>query len=272
MLALLDDYLSDATTPEIKSMIVSANDVFDRLGYELPDSRYEEIIMMADVMEMGEPISQMLNFTKDQIEELLKLHNVTISDDVDLVTMTKLMDGLLDLIQYDNVQELMDTMSVGESSEETFAELLILTTDFSIEEILMAVEEVNPYLFNQLKETVGQPALESEPVDPTDYIKRLTEFCTFRMNPELEILGFISQGLALGYDFVTYANLIGRNFEEMSVEKIADELIAIAIISSDGHSNPRSVISANLEHYIADANKITKIDILVSDLLLRLDS
>lgn len=272
MLALLDDYLSSATTPELKALIVGANDVFDRLGYELPDGRYEEIIMMADVMELGEPISQMLSFTKSQVEGLLKHHNVTVADDVDLAIMTKIMDGILDLTQYENVQELFDTIGAGDSPEETFAELIALVTDLSIEEVLVAVEEVNPYLFNQLKETIGQPALESEPVDQTDYVEKLTAYCTFRLNPQLEILEYISQGLSLGYDFVTYADLIGRNFEEMPVEKIVDELIAMAIISSDGHNNPRSVISANLEHYIADPNKVTKVDVMVSDFLLRFDA
>lgn len=272
MLALLDDYLSTATTPEIKAIIVEANEVFDRLSYEGCDTRYDEIVMMADIMEMGEPVSQIMQYTKEQMEHLLKLHGIHLADDLDLPMMTKLMDGILDLIGYENVDELNATITVGDSPEETFAELLTLTTDLSVEEVLISVEEVNPFFISQLKETINQVAMESEAPNDFEYIERLTGYCTFRGQPALEILEYISQGLKFGYTFVTYANLIGRQLEEMPIDKAADELIVMALISSDGHHNPRAVISPNLENYIADPNKITKIDVLVSDLLLRFDA
>jgi hypothetical protein len=56
----------------------------------------------------------------------------------------------------------------------------------------------------------------------------------------------------------------------MEAKYIANELVGMCMISSDASDNPRAAIAAHLEQYVSDMDKITKIDLAVGDLLLKL--
>ena len=74
----------------------------------------------------------------------------------------------------------------------------------------------------------------------------------------------------VGYDFNVYLTIIGRDLEDMSVITAAHELIGCALISADGNGNPIGIISKNIDNYISDMDKITKINIEITNIILKL--
>ncbi len=81
----------------------------------------------------------------------------------------------------------------------------------------------------------------------------------------------VKDGMPVGYPFKLYADYVGRNFEQWPADRVAHEMYAMALCSVDGMNNPRAVIGAQINNYIADTSLITKVDIIVNDLMVKMN-
>ena len=67
------------------------------------------------------------------------------------------------------------------------------------------------------------------------------------------------RAVPVNLNFLTYAKLVGRDFESMPERMAAGNLLGMALISFDGADNPLACIQRYIEHFISDMDKVTRV-------------
>lgn len=275
MLDILHDYLVDATSPENVDSIERAHEAFDRIGLHHYENEFQEIIMISDERDEGDTLGSIIDLTKHLAGQILTQHSITVSDECTVTTRTEFINALMDLQQAtDHITDILSICAQQNDPEELFAELVALVGTHEAEHYLVDLEIVSPMLITRIKELVDREILADDSVDQDrmnreERIMRFNHFMHFILDPDLAIMQIAHMGVDAGFPFEIYANLIGRDFEGMEPVVAAQNLIGMAFLSEDGFQNPTSIIKANIDQFVSDVDVITKIDIAVSDLLVR---
>lgn len=274
MLDILSDYLKEVTTPELRDSLEEAHAAFDRIELPNYEQDFEALLMLDGENDVGNTLQYIVALTHENLTKLLRQHEIIATIDASIDVKTAMLNGLLDLQDYDNYQDILNVTSMDVNPQEAFAELLTLVSTYDVEDLLVNIEEVNFVLIKRIHEMALArdlpPASEEEQAELRAYIEKLQRFLGWAMNPQLTIVRMIKDGMDVGFPFLTYLGLLGRELEELPVERAAYELMAMALVSSDGTNNPQGVIKEHLENYISDVNKLTKIDIKLSEISLGL--
>ena len=273
MLDILSDYLNGATTPELKTSIEEAFNVFDRVSVEDNYTQtYEQILAAESDVEDIETLNAIVSFTKDVLRQILKEHGITCISEISIHVMVTLINGILDIQEYLDPGLILQTASMEGSSLEILAEVLAIVTDICVNEIMVNLEEVNQFTITRIKEMSNQQeeamSVESR-IRKQEHIDLFKKFCQFSNVNDLFVGKMIANGIDVGYPFLIYANTIGRQLETVVPKRAAEELIAMALISSDGKERVRAIIKEHIDKYIANIDKVTLVDIAVSDIMLR---
>ncbi|WP_144106617.1 hypothetical protein [Paraburkholderia sp. BCC1886] len=276
MIDILRDYLGGAASPECVQMIGDAHEAIDSFGVEDYAFRFEEILMTNEDVDQGQTVQQIYDTTRALQVELLNGLGVMPSDDARVDHLTVLLNGLFAIEHYQDPQAVIQQCSLEMHAAETLAEVLTLTTHLTAEELLVDMHHVDPMTIEKIREVSHQRLADDEPVDLTQvhakHIEAYRNFKTIVGGLDLMMDHFLHEGVDVGYPFALYANLVGYQFEAMPVANIAANLVSMAILSSDGLDSPRSVIQPELDHLINDLDLVTKVDVAVGDLLLKLEN
>lgn len=272
MLDILSSYLTEATSHETKILIEEAHVAFDRIALPNYEDGYVDIIMTADNVAISEPVDKIISLTLEIQRQLLKDHEIVLIPDATIAMHTLVINGLMDIEEYEDVATLLKTVSMQLEPNELFAEVLALVTKKNADELLSEIESVGTSLIGKIKDITEVREVSETDTDrilKQKHIELLNKFCNYINTRNLDIVRIITSGLGVAYPFVVYANAINE-LENKSVDDISYELLAAAYVSSDGYENPLNVIKAYIEVHISDIDKITKIAVRVSDLLLGL--
>lgn len=275
MREFLSDFLINAATPEVRDAVETAIDLFVRL--DLPDdyeTGFEELLQTNDSVEQGQTLVDIVGLTRNHQKNILAEHGVHLADDVFIDFSNAIIEGLLDIAEYDDKATVVRTTSLQSemSSVEVFAELMSLVTPYSVEEILPYIWDVSTSLLQRIA-TLAAAELPvekdaSELERYSKYAQDLVYFSNHIVEPKLLTIQMVRDGMEVGQPFVNYIEVIGRDLEGLGVDKAAYELVAMSLISSDGHDSPHQVIKQHLEDFVANPQTLTKIDMKVGQLLL----
>lgn len=274
MLDILRDYLTEAATPELREALEDAHAVFDRI--DLPDYQrdFEAVLMMDGSNDQGMTLTAVTELTRIFLVDLIRKHEIVPAQDASIPMLTTILTGILDIQDYDNHYDILNVIAMESNPQETLAELLALVTAKTVEDFISDLEDVNFVVINRIRDMALAkdipPPSEEEQAEQRAYIEKLQRFRGYLINAPLITVKMLESGLDTGFPFLTYVGLIGREFEEWPVDKIAHELMAMALISNDGTNNPTEIIQAHLENYIADMNKLTKVHIKLREIALGL--
>ena len=272
MLDILNDYLNGAVTSELKIAIEDAHAVFERIELPNYENGFEELLMTDDTVSLGDTPIHITNLTIAFLRQILFQHGITTVEGTDIVTLTKLARAMLDIQDYDNPTEITRTASTYGSPEEILAEIIALVTEHNADEILIHLETVSQMTITRIIEVMGQHSEDEESDEDITLRRQRVELFVrlqnYLMKPIIHTSLMLSEGLDVGLPFLIYADRIGRDFESMPVETVSHELVAMALISADGMTNPAAIIKQNIERFISSLDKVTKVDIAVSDLLI----
>lgn len=275
MLADLNDYLHDNATPEEVDVIAKALEVFDHIGIEDYDHSFMELLMLANTVGIAETLDRIRLLIAQMQDQVLKQFGVIAIDEINLQQATQLIKGIVEIPGHDDQQEVYRLTQSSLSPEETCAELLYCVSGIPVEQTLIQLEHVTPAFISRIKE-LAQETLT--PIDDgiidsrkeVDYrIQVFTNYRAFLNEPLVFTEKLLEDGITLNLPFITYLSSIGRDIERITDDRAAKECVAMALISSDGLNNPVSTIREYLHEFIADTNKLTRIDIIINDLVLR---
>lgn len=275
MLDIIDNYLGTACTPELRDVIRHADKTIKKISNYDFDGYFEELLMTDETRDAGDTVFAIVQGYTVFVDKLLKEHGAVFIRDTPLEMLSKILEGVTVLPSYGNVDELHAAINAGMSPTETFATLINTVSSVAMEEIMIHTSSISTGLINRIMEVTDKKEeteiTEEEVLVRGRHVKALREFSGFVQREELDIVKMVKDGMPVGYPFKVYVSYIGRRLEQMTPERIAHELYAMALCSVDGINNPRSVIGININDYIADLSTITKVDIIVNDLMVKLN-
>lgn len=278
MLDILDQYLSDATTPELKESIRQAHDLFDLYGMDQRES-YEdgfvELLMTSQNTDSGKLMEEIYNLTRSLQFKILQEHQLIINEDAPPSVLNIFLAGLLRLPTYDDAQTLFSLLNMTGDTMEIIAECIALVMGDSPDHLHTFIENASDRVLQDMAmhlDRVSFTASDEAFVLKGMLIAHYKHFVHISGIAQLKLAHLITNGLDVGHPFRVYLNLLGGEFELMEAKSVAEELVAMAIISSDAADNPRGAIHENLELFVSDIDKITKIEIEVGNLLLKLNA
>jgi hypothetical protein len=273
MLDILRAYLVEAAPPEFVELIDDAHRIFVQMNLPHYEDGFVEILQMNDSIDAGDTVMLINNQTVGILDSLLMERGVTTSETCTLHMKTELMRGLMLLEHFENPQQILDIMYSDVSEVEKVAEALEVVIELDAEEILQSLDDVSPNCIGSLKDLLeSQDANEldeSEVIFRAQHVEMYTKFREFLAVKTLIMDELFTRGIDICLPFKVYLDVFGRNYEALSPDDAAANLIAMALASSDGMTNPMSAIKPHLESIIADPTQITRIDIRITDLLLR---
>jgi hypothetical protein len=272
MLDILQDYLKDAATPELGAQIHEACDAFDLLGLDSYDDGYTQILMLDANTDQGNTLNSIINLTHEMLEGLLHQHSVRFDDDAPLKVLIPALHAIAMVPTYENRQQLIDIAQQPSDSNERFAEIVAALTKLSVEDVLFHLEYVSPQLLLRvaaLADGDGDAEFtEEERGEQLIRIAKFKAFLDFVKARDLQVQVMVGQGMDAGYPFELYLNMISDQLESWPVERSAQELIGIAYLSEEGFGNPEGTISSYLERVISDTEYITKLSVVIRQLVL----
>lgn len=276
MLDILRDHLSQAATPELLAVIEAAHDVFERIGLEDYEQGFEELLMTGEdeVASDVDPVMAISALTDEILRKILREHGVMASEEANTVFLTTLVTAILDLQDWEDLDTIERICTLDGPPEEIFGELVALVSQENVDEVMTMLVTVDQFLITRMKELTVRPDPVSDYAERTEqargYILKLQALFRLVGTNKLKTARLLTEGFTVGLPFMVYADVLGREFETLTVDKAAAELLAMALISSDGSENPRSVITQNIEHLISNIDQVTRVDVAIGDLLLRL--
>jgi hypothetical protein len=266
----LEQYLKSTVTKELLDVLRGALSCFDRIQFPNYQDGYVELLMLNDNVDITETTDKIVILTMELQKQLLTLHNVELTDDATIYINTLFINSIMDIQELNEKDELLNILSLNLDTNETFAELVTLVSDKSVEELLPYIKSVSPAFIGAVREyveNIPDKLPEAELLVHQEYLTNINKFCAFINTKDLNIIKLLENGLSVGLPFLVYIDTITESIESMELDKVSNELVAMALISSDGYNNPAAIIKANLDAYISDINKITAITIKTTDIL-----
>jgi hypothetical protein len=271
MLDIMKQFLAGNATPALQDAIKDAYTILERCNAGDIDFSFEDMLMIDDIVDAGTTIGKMTHFITDLQHGILGTFGVEVDAELTIADLTMFIRAILDIEDYEDSEALV-RITMGElRPDESFAEIVALMSHHNADELLYKIERVDASLIRRIQDvasaTDDELVTDEERLQRSKYVHMLRRFCHYINSRQLTVVDMIRDGIAVGYPFSVYADQIGRAFEGIVPEHVAKEMIAMALVSSDGINNPTSTIKAHLENYVADLNTITKIDIEVKRLL-----
>lgn len=272
MLDILRDYLNANATPEMVKAIDEAHQAFDRIDLQDYDTGFNNILMEDGNNDSGATMGKIVQLTLNNQYYILNEFAIQPVDEQPISRLTELINGVLDIETYEDKDMVSHILSTTMSSEEKFCELFALVSIHTVDEMLPFIGSVGNSLLVRINDLVSRKQKEQlgekETAEEQTLITRFQCFQAYSQVPARLTEKLLTTGIGVGMPFMVYANTIGRMFETLDPEIAAHEFIAMALISSDGSGNPQKIIATNIEHFIADVDTITKIDIIVTNFML----
>lgn len=275
MLDILDSYLSSACMPDLKEAIRHAHELFDRYGLDTYEKDFEEFLMTGDQADSGRVLQDVYDLTRSLQFKILEEHQLVIHEDTRPSVLNIFLEGLLRLPDYDDPDALYGILIQPNDAMELIAECIALVMGYSADHLHQYVTYCGSALLQQVVRKLDQKhfaASDEEIVAKRERVQAYNTFLAVAQIKQLKIAYLLEHGLDVGHPVMIYLNLIGQDFDEMEATYIANELVAMCLISSDANTNPRQVVTEQLDKYVSDMNKITKVDLAVGELLLKLSA
>ena len=276
MLDILDDYLTSTATPEQHETVRDAISLFERVNDPDYENAYNQFLMLDGEADAGVTLESILDYTRKHCFDILALQGVTLDEDTYLSRLNLWLRAVLDLPDYEDMARIAEICSGDSCAEDLFSDLMALVTGLPADTLLIDIASIDaallPRLVSQASQQhayiLTQEELVIKQARRTEYLA----FLQFNKIQQLKLAHFLARGLDVGYPVMLYWNLLSKEFNQMEPLAIALEMVAAAYLSEDGHINPRQMIQSHLEHFLTDPEKITKVDIFASDLILKFTS
>lgn len=260
MLPSLRTYLTGAVSPELFDSLVEAHAVFE--SYSLPDyeDQFDEALMTSDSIALGDTPDIIVQQTHQCLDFILEEHGIRTIDHTPLQIKTEILQAIQSVVNFEDRGAVLAVADLDLLPEERFAELLAVLTGFDAEHYLTYLDFVTQLLFNRIREIVEEPLVSDIPDDEQAEVyerrNRLARWIQFCQATPHEALDLIRNDLVLGLPYKSYLDLIGRRFEQFTVQEAVLDLMTFALCSSDYHTLPTQGAKEYLELYITDLQQI----------------
>ena len=266
MLDILDNYLNDVATPEQAISVRNACAIFEEVNDTDYETKYEEYLMIDDSADTGATLEAILDYTRTRCMSLLEAFGVEPSEECRLSQLTQYLSALLLLPDNEDKEAILRIAAQDGSDLDRFADLVEFQSGYSASLVLTEITAVDQNVIPNLVIAVGEHSELVEVDGPQSRTARLDRrdqyllFVQFSKIRQLRLATLLHRGLDASYPVDVYLNMLKAEFDELDPQSIAAEMVACAYLSSDAHMNPLVSLRNRLDRYIADVDKVTKVD------------
>jgi hypothetical protein len=277
MLPVLVDFLNENTSPEEKHLLMLADETLVRANDDNYEHVLQEIVYGSDDMDAGAPIQEIVQTYRHQLFVFLQRHAIVVKAESTLEQLTNLVNGILDLDNYDNPQQLLKLIDEDTRLLEKACIIFSQVTRYTTDDLLQFVESVAEGFIERLGQN-NLPHDEDETLDdadarPTrellDAFRRYEEYTEMSGSVAMILPQLMRGGVKPSLPYAWYVKMIDNllPLSSLAGSRVARELYGAALISSDGHSNPADMVKNTLELYISDIRIITDVMVEVRQLM-----
>lgn len=275
----LKNYLVSISSNETVDLFDNVIEVFDK--YNVPDymTMFELTLGENNDCDSNIILESLLTNVRTILTYLLTMQGIGVNDDTTVSQLLTVVDSLFELPYYEDKDTLNNIMDSDESVIEKVSELLSLVSNMTVEDYLPLICFVDENFIsnfkgqlNEVEKGVGD--LQSINVYVNSYIK----FKEILLNNTPSYCDkYLMQLSSIGLPFETYLKEYeaerGNYLHDINgnyIDIIAQDLVGLACISSDGFNNQLIIIRQYLSTLYPDIASTTKVDIAVSKLVLQL--
>lgn len=268
----IEAFLDSVATLEYKDQISRIFDMFELAEI----SNYEDSYLMLISRTEKDPTQLLQEFdliTHDLIDAQLLDHGIKVLPEAPILVKLTLYQAIWMVQSYDDPEEVFRILDDCDNSEEALAELAKMVLNADREDLLLYIEGVNPKLMTDLRELLNErkTTTVSDNNNREIYAENLTKFIRLIGHQNLLLMDVLIQGLDVGFDAQVYLDILGSKIDALSDEKVAQEMIAIALVSRDNSGKSLEFVRGRTGEYVHDVNRYPKIDKEVVSLLSRLE-
>jgi hypothetical protein len=274
VLDLLRNYLNGAVHPDLVNEFVKADKVFQTFSLQETDydDIYTDILMTIDQKDAHDTTAELISITSEMLVSIMKQHSITVADNLPLGKLVLLAQSIWAMQNYDTPSTLLAIVYQHEPPEDLFSELVEATIGVSAELAMTWIVKVDIAFINAVREYANEQEAAILNMDegeaPTQYAENMRRFLRLLKDPPLRIVDAIRRGMKVGFPFKIYADAVLRDAESLEINQIANELIGMALISSDGSVDIRATINKHLEEYVHNTDTIVRVQSVISTTLL----
>lgn len=274
----LRNYIIQARPDDTIDLFDAAIRVFE--NYEVPGYMeiYDRTLGESTQLEEGELIPLLIEDTRLILMQLLQLQGIQVHDELRLSTLIELTDATDRLPDYEDRAALSAVLTLEESAEERYAQLIALVSSLRTEEVLSLLLEVDENMLTRFQQQLTETT-EAAPVDETlqAILQTYRRYKTRILKDQTAYADrYLAQQSTIGLPFSLYLNLYQKD-QGLSAETTAEtrqqtaiDLLGLACLSEDGWSNPLITLRQHLSTLYADLDTVTQLDIALSKLITEL--
>lgn len=274
----LKNFLIQTSDPAMVEVFDNAVEVFEKLSFDDYLVVYETAV--GDYSASGDQavLDVLVKRTEEMIGSLLTMHGIALVSTVTLSESIAIMDSLCRVNEFEDKNTILLALESAQSDQEIFASVVSTVSSMDPDNVLAMIDTVDSSLITRMRELFVEPAIELIP--DTELINKcLREYGKYKVvfSNELHWTDrFIKQSEAIGLPFENYAKLYMAtqlkadmsNDDNDAFRAIAINLIGIACLSREGSISVQQNARAYLEHMYPEMDKLTRLDMKLSSLLL----
>lgn len=260
MLEELDDYLVDATTPEIRNMILTARRTLLEAGVDDQEFALRNAIDITENRDFDAVYESILSTLKPIFTATLKEFGVEVDPDAELPVLTQILSGLQSIDNWDDPVTLNALADSSESEEVVLADILSAVGTLYSADYLPAIRKVSPDLLARIKELTDKDVPDAQPEESAVTLARERLKVLHQQEalpPEGVFVRALNQGLRLGLPYDLLVGPYKDTLYDVLPESLAPELVAFAL-ASDTPTQEIPVLLAKIK---------TELSLSVTDLM-----
>lgn len=275
MFEFLSAYLENAVTPERRVVFLNACQTL--VDNEVIEHAFviDQQLAMIDNLDNDTVLGGISEYLLTKYRDLLGEFGIAVDDDITLAQITDLFTALMCVEHYENRESIQTCCDDAEGPEEALADILQLTGASHATDYLQWLESVAPELIEKIAENTRFESVDELPP------LAMVEICRERITklqadpqaqkyPDLRLLSLLEDGTRLGLGRETYIGNQRAYLETQVPERLAVELLAMILASTQSQDSVLTVLSEELGLLHMDQFKITAAHVAATKLYRRI--
>lgn len=226
-------------------------------GFEYPDiySSFIDVLTNESYQSTEQTIDAFDITLHNQLDEVLKYHQIVLVDDATHIQKNALLSALLTLQTLDDHTSVLCVLESLETDEEQLSSILADYCDLDQTEILSIIADFNPIMLTCLKRYIQDKlSLAAETVPYQALLPRLKQFFTLYGKENIGYI-LIDQDVKPGYPLDMYLSLTENTFD-----KTAINITSLILLTLESQQSPIDLFHQYSERMVGDIRIIPSIE------------
>lgn len=278
MLSILQDHLSQTQTPEMLTLYMRANDLFDKFDLEDYQLAFEDLLVSADGAVDGVSVlssDAIYNLTMSFLHQITTEHQITLSSSASMLNYIDVLEFVRQIEYTELIQECLDAVNCDDIDNlDKFSRCMLIVNSIPEEDSMLYLEMIPDCVINTMHSYFAHRVeLEviTEALDPSvrDVYREMDKYARIIKGQEMLSYKYLFDedgvvGLPFNHHYRQHeVYLLG-----LPLQAMVYECIGFALLSEGGLTNPQQIILESVGTAITDLDRLTRIQYEISKTLI----